>query len=150
MPLACDRGGRDTRRVSAENVELVRRLFDAFNRRDAEAMLAGMHSDIEWRPALSPGGIEGNVYRGGEGMRRWLDEVSESWEVMEAVAEEHRVIDERRVLVLGRVRIRGRASGVSLEHELAQIWELDDGKARRAVAYASHAQALAAAGLGVE
>jgi ketosteroid isomerase-like protein len=133
--------------VSAENVELVRRLFDAFNRRDAEAMLAGMHSDFEWRPSLSPGGIEGNVYRGGDAIRRWLDEVSESWEVMEVHASDHRVIDERRVLVLGRLRIRGRASGVPLEHELAHVWELDDGRARRAVAYPSRAEALAAAGL---
>jgi ketosteroid isomerase-like protein len=80
-------------------------------------------------------------------MRRWLEEVSESWEVMEAEAAEPRAIDDRRVLVLGRVRTRGRASGVSLEHDLAHIWELENGKARRAVAYPSHAEALAAVGL---
>ena len=38
--------------MSQENVETVRRVFDAFNRRDIAAFLELLDPDVEWRPVL--------------------------------------------------------------------------------------------------
>jgi ketosteroid isomerase-like protein len=35
------------------NAEITRRLYDAWNRRDVEGMLADVDPDIEWRPYLA-------------------------------------------------------------------------------------------------
>jgi ketosteroid isomerase-like protein len=51
--------------MSRENVEIVRRIFDAFNERDAEAVVTLWATAAEWRPAFIGGGLmEGAVYRG--------------------------------------------------------------------------------------
>ena len=36
--------------MSQENVEIVRRVSDAYNRRDVEAMLDELHPEVEWHP----------------------------------------------------------------------------------------------------
>ncbi len=129
-----------------DNLELVRRAFDAFNRRDADALLDCFHAESEWRPAISPGGMEGRTYNGHDGLREWLAEVAESWETFEARDFSARPAGET-VVVLGYIHARGRASGVEIDRELAQVWEMEDGKALRATAYATHTEALEAAGL---
>jgi ketosteroid isomerase-like protein len=54
--------------MSQENLKLARRAFDAFNRRDLDAMLALSHEDVlvESRLVVMEGG-----YHGREGVRRW-------------------------------------------------------------------------------
>jgi ketosteroid isomerase-like protein len=132
--------------MSEENVEAVRAIFEAFNRRDISSMLDHVDPEIEWLPAITPGGIEGNVYRGHAGIRRWMDDVSESWGAMEVSDLTVQAVGNR-VLALGRVHGEGRASGVPVDRELAQLWEFDKGKGRRAIGFMSHADALQAAGL---
>jgi ketosteroid isomerase-like protein len=61
--------------VSQENVELLRRMFAAFNRGDIEGMLAIADPPPEFKYALSGvviPGVEG-VQRGPEGLRRVLE-----------------------------------------------------------------------------
>ena len=48
--------------MSQENVEIVRRVSDAYNRRDVEAMLDELHPEIEWHPWLQ-------IQIGGEALR---------------------------------------------------------------------------------
>lgn len=132
--------------MSQENEDLVRAFLEAFASRDIESILALWHTDAEWRPALTPGGIERNTYIGHEGVRRWLGEVAEAWETLEVIDPRIESVGDR-VLVLGRVRARGHTSGAEIEADLSQLWEIEDGKARRATGFMSHAEALEAAGL---
>ena len=58
--------------MTQENVELTRRAFDAFNRRDLDAFLALMDDDVEAVPRA--GAIEGeSSFRGHDGVRRWWE-----------------------------------------------------------------------------
>lgn len=132
--------------MSADDVEVVRRAFEAFARRDDEALVEMFHPEAEWRPAISPGGIERQVYVGPEGLRSWLADVDETWEFFEVGQPEVEAVGDR-VLVLGRARVKGRASGAVVEAPLAQVWTLADGKAWRVQGFTSHEDAKRAAGL---
>jgi hypothetical protein len=72
--------------VSEENVEIVRRLHAALNRRDIETMVAAWDEEAEFRPIMA--GLEGTVYRGREGLRQWLAALFEDWETFEGHPEE--------------------------------------------------------------
>jgi ketosteroid isomerase-like protein len=62
--------------MSQENVEIVRRVYDAAARRDVATVLALYDPDVERDVSLHPlGGVTGKrVYRGHEGLRIWFRE----------------------------------------------------------------------------
>ena len=66
---------RDTARaMSEENVEIVRRLYAAVARRDAETVLSIYHPEVEWDHTQNEGvaGLMGtSVWHGHEGIRQW-------------------------------------------------------------------------------
>jgi ketosteroid isomerase-like protein len=51
-------------RVAPEEVELLRRVYAAFNRREIETVLAVMNDDVDW-----PNGMEGGRVRGKAAVR---------------------------------------------------------------------------------
>ena len=52
--------------ASTHNVELLKRLYERFNARDIETVLATLHEDVLWA-----NGMEGGYVRGREGVRRY-------------------------------------------------------------------------------
>jgi ketosteroid isomerase-like protein len=65
--------------VSEQNVELHRRIHEAFNARDLEALIACCDPQVEFHsPFAAVGGL--TVYRGHEGMRKWHQDLEEAWE----------------------------------------------------------------------
>ena len=64
--------------MSEENVEVLKRAVDAYNRRDLDAFLSICAEDIEWHPFLHSG-LEGPPYRGHDGIREWFADTAASW-----------------------------------------------------------------------
>ena len=62
-------------------------------------------------------------------------------------ANEIRDLGDERVLNLGHIQFRGRASGIMVESQLALVITLRDGRIVRSEDYLSHAEALKAVGL---
>src|SRR5215217_2470619 len=82
--------------MSRENADVVRRLVEAFNAQDADAAYAILKDDAGWRPAYTGGGtVEGAVYRGHPGFRRYLEDLSETWGENEDYVDELRHVGER-------------------------------------------------------
>ena len=131
--------------MSQKNVEVVRRALEAFPRGDLEEMLSYMDPEGELHSAIV-GGAEGNVYRGHEGFRRWYADSFDSFESLQNEWSEFRDLGDR-VLALGRVRARGRESGVELDSPLGWVFTVRRGKLVKAEGFLSRAQALEAAGL---
>jgi ketosteroid isomerase-like protein len=98
--------------MSRENVEVARRLHDAFNARDVEALIALVRPDAEWVPIMAK--LEGSVYRGHGEMRRWMAEIDAHWEEFRTLPEEFRDLGDR-VLSLGTWQARSRTGGVALD-----------------------------------
>jgi len=132
----------------SRNVELTRITWEAFNRRDFETVLSNLDPDIEWRPAQGPGGPEGTVYHGHEEYMRWVnDDLIPVWETFQGENLEYRDLGDDRVLILGQIRGKGRASGVEVAVPFGQIAEIRDELAIRLTGYMDHESALEAAGL---
>jgi ketosteroid isomerase-like protein len=133
--------------MSEENVELTLRLFDAWNRRDAEAAIALCDPEALWFPALE-GITEGRTYRGHDEIRQYYEDLAEFAEESHGEFPEVRDLGNQ-VLGLGRIWIRF-AGGVDLDQELACLYTWRDRRcveARSWISHAAHAEALEAAGL---
>jgi ketosteroid isomerase-like protein len=64
--------------VSEHNVELLRRVAEAFNRHDIEALIAYCDPSIEFHSVLA-GQVTGTVYYGHAGLRSWHRDLTEAW-----------------------------------------------------------------------
>lgn len=126
--------------MAEQNVELVRKGLEAFNRRDLSGMLETLDSDVELLPLRAV--LEGEAYRGHDGFRKWLSDMDEDWESFRAEATEVRKLDEDRVLVIGRVRAKARASGIDVDAPGAWLCSLRDGLVTRIHFYADPEKAL--------
>jgi ketosteroid isomerase-like protein len=128
-------------------VDVVLRLFDAFNRADADSVRELWADDGEWRPAYVGGGlVEGAVYRGRDGIVEFIALQAETWESITATPIDVRDLGDR-VLVEVRLEAVGRASGLAVDQPTWNVFELRDGQAAAGTVYTTRADALAAVGL---
>jgi uncharacterized protein len=132
--------------MSGNDVETVRGGLAALNRRDVEGMLATLRADVELVPARAV--LEGSVYRGHDGLRRWLADMGEDWDEFRIDSYEVSDLEGARVLVVGRFHARGRSSGVTLDQPAAWICEMDTGKVARIRFYADADSAIEAGRAG--
>jgi uncharacterized protein len=133
-------------RMSRENVDVVLRAFDAWNRGDIDAWLGLVHADIEWFSEIASE-VHGSeaVYRGHAELRRFWDEFHSVWDLAIDVSATRDLGDT--VVTFGRIRTRGRASGIDLERPAAFVSEFEGGMIRRLRAYQDQSRALQAMGL---
>ena len=131
--------------MSRENVEVAKRATDALNRRDWDALFALVTADFEWLPAM-PGAVQDIGYRGREEFAAYAREVEETWEYLRAGMEEFRDLGDR-VLLLGHMEGRGKASGAPVHTPVAEVMDFRDGKLSRDRVFLDHGEALKAVGL---
>jgi uncharacterized protein len=129
--------------MSQENVELFLEGAEAIGRGDVEAVLDVASDDVIWIAARSA--VEG-AYRGHDGMRRFLSDNAENFELFEPHFEEVRDLGDR-VLAIGTLRIRARGSGVETDVPVAGIATYRDGRLVRWEDFRERRLALEAVGL---
>jgi ketosteroid isomerase-like protein len=130
--------------MSQENVEIARRAFESWNRGDIEAWVEAWDEEAEFEPMRAQ--LEGDAYRGHEGLRRFVAEMSEEWDEVRFEVDEIRDGGEH-LVAIGRVKARGQASGLDLDVPLALVGSIRGEKILRSRFYATTEQALEAAGL---
>ena len=131
--------------MSQENVEVVKRLYDAFNRDDFDAGLALCDSEVVIDRSNSIG-PDAQIYRGHPGLEEFWNQWKRAW------ADTRWEIDEctdngDNVVVVGRLYARGAASGASVEANVSQVVVVRDGKVVSSRLFQSRSEALEAAGL---
>ena len=110
---------------------------------DVDALLRLYDPDVEFLP-LTGTRVESGGYRGHEGVRAYFAEARTLWEVMEPEADEYMDLGDR-VLVAGRCRVRGRASGAESNPACAWVIDVRDGKIVSHRTCASYDEALRSA-----
>jgi ketosteroid isomerase-like protein len=132
--------------MSQENVEILRRGFEAFAQGDVEVVLDLVDPDIEWSAALAP--ILGvTAVRGEAALRRFLvQDLQDGFEDFRAEPlsfEDHGDT----VLVLVRYSGRGKESGVEIGQTFHTIYVFRNGTIVKMRDYSTKTEALDAAGL---
>ncbi|MDQ3850606.1 MAG: nuclear transport factor 2 family protein [Actinomycetota bacterium] len=131
--------------MASANVELIQRMFEAFERRDDEALLAVMHPDLEFHVLTGTFVPRGEPYRGHAGLLAYLRQVDALWEELRAEPQEYRDVDPETVLALGRVYAWG--AGRVIDAPAGWVWRLRDGLVVFGRTFASRDEALAFVGL---
>ena len=131
--------------MSEQNVEVARRVVEAFNGRDWEGMAEWLDHEVEWEPA-GPAAVESPLYRGRDEVSRGFASAWETWEVFRIEEREVRELEDA-VLWLGSARMRGGASHVEFEQAFAVHFLFRGGKIVRFRGFLEWQEALEAAGL---
>jgi len=136
--------------MSEENVEVVRRVYDAVARRDTAGVLSLYDPEVELvflSGTLADHMGHRGVYRGHAGLRTFNRDLRDTFETIETNYEE--LIDAgNHIVSVSRYRARGRESGVEVAGPLQfLVWTLHQGKIVRVVWFATRTEALEAAGL---
>lgn len=115
---------RALRSPTAAHQALLERAYAAFNRRDIDGALAGMHADVEW-----PNGWEGGVVRGHEAVR---DYWTRQWEAIDPRVEPLRFAtgEDGRVVVEVRQFVRDRAGQVVRDDVVRHVYRIERGLVR--------------------
>jgi ketosteroid isomerase-like protein len=129
----------------SENVELVRRSFQATCAWDVDALLRLYDPEVEYLP-LTGTRVESGGYRGHEGVRGYFAEARDLWDVLEPDGEDYRDLGDR-VVVAGRCRVRGRVSGAESNPACAWVIGVRDGMIVSHRTCATYDEALQAAGV---
>lgn len=128
-----------------DNVDLVRRSFAAVSSWDVEALLTLYDSDAEFLP-LTGTRVDSGGYHGHAGIRAYLAEARDLWEVLQPTGDDFEDFGDY-VVVAGHCRVRGRTSGAESDPPCAWAIAIRDGLIVSHRACSSYEEALAAAGV---
>jgi ketosteroid isomerase-like protein len=107
-------------------VDLVLRVYEAFARREMEAVMPLLAPDVHVDvPVTAQLAGRTGPYVGHDGMRRYLADVERLWEDLRLSADDIRATGDG-VLIFGRVD--GRAGELTIRRRVVWVWQLRDGK----------------------
>ena len=131
--------------MSEENVEIVRRIYDAFNRDDPDAVFRHAHPDLA---VTFKEGPRAGTHRGRDVLQEVADDLRhgfEYWifEPLKLIDSEDQVV----AIINNRLRPKGGSSG-EFSYRNGSIFTIRDGMVLSMVGYPTPEEALEAAGLG--
>jgi ketosteroid isomerase-like protein len=139
--------------MSRQNVDVVREAVESHRSdyleaddREAriEAVLGLWDPSCEFTSVMAA--VEPNTYRGHDGLRRYLNDLADSWEEWQNEVEEIFEVGSDTVFATIRSRVVGKGSGAAAESQRAAVFVLSEGKIVRGRTYPSRREALDAVG----
>jgi hypothetical protein len=108
-----------------DNAELVKRLYDRFNARDMETVLAGLHEDVIWA-----NGMEGGHVRGREGVRSYW---TRQWAMIDPYVEPVAIAEGpgAEMIVEAHQLVRDLEGNLLADKMVGHIFRLEDGLVKR-------------------
>jgi ketosteroid isomerase-like protein len=130
--------------MSEEEIGLLQRAIEAFNRRDLHALSQLTTDDFEFVPYLTTL-IEKTTYSGHKGWVKYFSEADTAWKWVHARLDDVQEVGAGVLRGSGEIEAEGRASGLDVHIPLFWMVEIRDGKLARMQAHASEADAAKAA-----
>jgi ketosteroid isomerase-like protein len=130
--------------MAAGNVEVVRRLYEAFNQGALDSVLEGANPDVEFDASQRL--PDEDVMRGRDAYRRFVERTFETWERFHVELDELLDAGDAVVAIL-LISGVGKASRVAVEERTAHVLWLRDGRPYRVKVFVDRDDALRAAGL---
>ncbi len=131
--------------MSQENVEVIRRRFDAWNRADLDTFASIFDADAE--VITDPSWMETGPFKGRAAIREWYEGLREAWNQRNTVVVTE--IFEVEATVVGRIdwQVRGRSSRIETNLDATTVNTVEHLKIVRQRWYFDYGEALEAAGL---
>ena len=132
--------------MSDARLELARQSFEAWSHRDAVWFIENTTPEFEFVAAVmtTVEGEAGTVRGGEKGIRQYFTILDEPWESFVVDEMEYREVDDQ-VVCVGRLRAKGRGSGVEFDQPIAMaLWFRGD-KIARARSFLDVDEAMATA-----
>jgi ketosteroid isomerase-like protein len=129
--------------VTQQDLETVRRMYEAFDRGDAETALSYFDPDVVMDARHR---VDGRIGYGREEMSTILSEWLGAWDEFRDEVENMQDFG-KRILVTSTQRGRGKGSGIEWEGRFGMLFELRDGLIVRWTVYDDLTAAAAAAGV---
>jgi ketosteroid isomerase-like protein len=133
--------------MSRDNVEIVRRAWEAWERSGIAGLLAFLDPEIECR-AIEGAPDDVGEMRGRDANRAYIQDWLDTFEDLSNTAVEIHDAGDDRVVSVQHVEGRARMSGVETTLDYAIVYTVRDGLIVRGKEYATRAEALEAAELG--
>jgi ketosteroid isomerase-like protein len=115
--------------MSTQNIDMIKKVYDAFNTRDYETILSYFDTNFKWFAADNSPLADKSPYYGIDAIRSGVFErIAAGFEKLVVLPDEIFAGDDGRVIVLG--YYEGKFNGKSEEFrtQAAHIWTLTDGK----------------------
>ena len=130
--------------MSQEDLDVMRRWSDAWNRGDIDAFADLFDADAE--VITDPSWMEAGPFHGRAAIRKWYEGLKESYEREVVVLKE---LFEAGDKVVARLdwQVRGRTSGIETELDATSVNTIESGRIVRQQYYFDYAKALEAVGL---
>ena len=132
--------------MSQENIELVRRATDAYNRRDLDGILQDWAPDavVDWSNSR---GVDAGVLRGQDEIRGFVERFLEAWdEVRIDLLDDPEEVKDGVLVAENVAYLRGR-NGVEVEARSAWVVTIRNGEQTSLTLYQTKQDALDAVGL---
>ena len=127
--------------MSQENVEIVRRLVEAFNDRDDEALVSMLDVEIEFESFTL------QTYRGSDGLTEYRRNLDDAWAEWRTEGDRFLSAGSETVVHMHRVVGRGKGSDIPVGQDIAIVWTLRASKVLHGRAFLDPHEALKAVGL---
>jgi ketosteroid isomerase-like protein len=134
--------------VKPEHLDLIRRLYDAMNRRDVEALkrFGAANPGFSWSSSSDELDSMGRL--DADEAFAYSLELFEIFDRLETEIEEEITLDATHAVFLVRHRIRGAASGAEADRREVHLWTADDSRVLSLREYATLEEARLAAAAG--
>jgi len=111
--------------IPPELDQRIREGFARWNRGEHTFDPEWVHPDVEIHSAV--GVVSGSVYRGVEGLERWVSDMEEVFDEWQLEIDDLDEVKPGRVLGIGSVHLRGRGSGAPVDQPCAWLLDHVDG-----------------------
>ena len=125
--------------------EVMRRLFDAWNRADLDTFASLFDADAE--VITDPSWMEAGPFIGRAAIRKWFEGLKEAWAGRDEGVVRELIEVEGTVVARIEWQVRGRSSGIETSLDATSVNIVERGRIARQQWYFDHAEALEAAGL---
>jgi uncharacterized protein len=110
-----------------ENINIVKKLYEAFGRHDINAILAMLSPDVEWGEPSNPFNPAGGTRHGHAGFLEWINIGRQSEEIL--ILQPHRMLtDHDSVAVVGYMKCLALPTGKTYESDFVHFVTLESGK----------------------
>ena len=118
-----------------DNIQAVQQWFEAFGQGDMETVLSRMADDVKWECGSAKEFLPyGGTWRGTDEIGQFFRLMDETME-FEHFEPQQYIAQGDYVVVLGRERLRPRATGRTVENHWALVFTFSDGKISRLRTY---------------